>query len=201
MKKNKIILASASPRRSDILRSLGIDFIKFPVDIDESPLKGELPEHYVKRISEDKAIKASEKKRGVIISGDTIVWKDRFLGKPKNRKEAEMMLRELSGTEHYVFSGISILDNREQLKIITEISKTKVVFHDLSEEEIDFYLDTSEPMDKAGAYGIQGFGGIFIKEIHGSYYNVVGFPVDLFYKLLKRLKIEEFLIKERTTSS
>ncbi len=188
MGNNKIILASLSPRRAELLELLNIPFEKFPVDIDESPKKNELPEIYVKRIAENKVKQASKKRKGIIIGADTIVWKNCFLGKPINKEEAKNMLRILSGSEHFVYSAIAVLNN--QNKLISDVSKTKVIFNKLSEKEIDLYIKTGEPMDKAGAYGIQGLGGIFIKEIQGSYYNVVGFPLDIFYKLMKKTGVD-----------
>ncbi len=190
MKKNKLILASASPRRSEILNMFGIKFEIFPVDIDETPFKNESPEIYVKRVAETKVLEASKNRKGIIIGADTIVWKNGFLGKPENKADAENMLKKLSDSSHFVYSAVSVMDADNNKKVQTSISKTMVVFHKLSEEEIALYIQTGEPMDKAGAYGIQGKGGVFIKEIHGSYYNVVGFPIDLVYKSLKNFGIE-----------
>ena len=186
---SEIILASASPRRAEILRNIGLEFQVKSFEIDESPYEKEHPEDYVKRISEEKlkeALKFFKDNKYIIITADTVVYKDKFLQKPKSKKEAIDMLRLISGTDHYVYSAISVSKNH---KILTKLSKTKVVFHKMSNEEINWYVNTGEPMDKAGAYGIQGLGSLFIKKIEGSYHNVVGFPIDVFYNIIKELNI------------
>jgi septum formation protein len=190
MKNDKIILASASPRRAELLDMFEVDFEIFSVNIDETPLKNEQPEVYVKRVAENKVFEAGKKRKGIIIGADTIVWKEGFLGKPKNKDEAKNMLRKLSASSHFVYSAVAIMNTNTDKTVKSYLSKTMVVFHELSEEEIELYIKTGEPMDKAGAYGIQGKGGVFIKEIQGSYYNVVGFPIDLVYRLLKDFGIE-----------
>jgi septum formation protein len=190
MKNDKIILASASPRRAELLDMFEVDFEIFSVNIDETPLKNEQPEVYVKRVAENKVFEAGKKRKGIIIGADTIVWKEGFLGKPKNKDEAKNMLRKLSASSHFVYSAVAIMNTNTDKIVKSYLSKTMVVFHELSEEEIGLYIKTGEPMDKAGAYGIQGKGGVFIKEIQGSYYNVVGFPIDLVYRLLKDFGIE-----------
>jgi len=184
-----IVLASSSPRRANLLKKLDINFIKKPVSVNEKPLVNEKPENYVQRISEEKAKKASVGANGVIIAADTIVWKNgNFLGKPSSKEQAIKLLSYLSDTYHFVFTGITILDKRDN-SLYSEYSKTKVYFYPLSEQEMNLYIQTGEPMDKAGAYGIQGFGGLFIKSIKGSYYNVVGFPIDIFYNMMLKIGI------------
>ena len=186
---DKIILASASPRRAEILKNIGLEFKVKSFEIDESPYEKEHPEDYVKRISEGKlkeALKFFKDNKYIIITADTVVYKDKFLQKPKSKKEAIDMLRLISGTDHYVYSAISVSKNH---KILTKLSKTRVVFHNMNDEEINWYVNTGEPMDKAGAYGIQGLGSIFIKRIEGSYHNVVGFPIDVFYNIIKEMNI------------
>ncbi len=186
---NEILLASASPRRAEILKILGIEFTIKAVDIDETPFERETPNAYVKRISETKNLKAREIYNfPVIITADTVVYKNGFLQKPRNKNEAFLMLKKLSGDSHYVYSAVTISTSKGKKE--TEISKTKVIFHKLTDDEIKWYIKTGEPLDKAGAYGIQGKGSIFIKSIEGSYHNVVGFPVDLFYKIAKKLNIK-----------
>ncbi len=186
---SEILLASASPRRAEILKTIGINFSVKSVNIDETPFGKENPNTYVKRISKAKNQKAREIYNfPVIITADTVVYKNGFLQKPKNEEEAFSMLKKLSGDCHYVYSAVTISTSKGEIK--TEISKTKVIFHKLTDDEIKWYIKTGEPLDKAGAYGIQGKGSIFIKAIEGSYHNVVGFPVDLFYKITKKLNIK-----------
>jgi len=189
----KWILASKSPRRIEILYRIGINPIIFPVKIEERKFKGEEPHEYVLRLSKQKAEEAANCfSSGIVIGADTIVVLDnKFLRKPRDEREAKRILKLLSGKKHFVYTGITLL-KIEDKKIVSGYEKSKVYFIELSPEMIDWYVRTKEPMDKAGAYGIQGKAGIFIKKIEGCYFNIVGFPLNLFYRLTKKLGINIF---------
>jgi septum formation protein len=184
-----LILASASPRRAELLRAAGIVFEAVPVDIDETPLPAELPEAHVRRLAEEKALAGARRRPGATVLGaDTVVVVDnRILGKPRDAGDAAAMLRTLSGREHLVMTGVSVI--RESAGQgpggSTHVEYTKVQFSPLSEEEISWYVTSGEPMDKAGAYAIQGLASRFVDRIDGSYSNVVGLPVALVYRLVK----------------
>jgi len=189
----RVILASKSPRRKEILEMVGIKFDVISSDLEESYFNNEGPRHLVKRLSRDKVFKVaknlSEKRETLIIGADTIVlFNGEILGQPKEYKDAKRMLSLLQGKKHRVFTGISVL--KEGSEIVSDFSKSVVEFYPMSEEEIDWYISTKEPFDKAGSYGVQGIGAFFIKKINGSYHNVMGFPIDLFYKLIKRLNVD-----------
>lgn len=180
----KIILASQSPRRAELLATIGVRFKTQPGYIDESVNPGEPPADYIMRISRAKALEvASRNDSGLIIAADTIVVIDgQILGKPSDEEDARRMLRELSWRWHEVMTSVSLLDvatGKEASDYIT----TRVRFAEMKEHEIDWYVSTGEPMDKAGAYGIQGKGGLFVEEIAGNYHNVVGLPLTLVYRL------------------
>ncbi len=189
----RVILASKSPRRKEILEMVGIKFDVISSDLEESYFNNEGPRHLVKRLSRNKVFKVakslSEKRETLIIGADTIVlFNGEILGQPKEYKDAKRMLSLLQGKKHRVFTGISVL--KEGSEIVSDFSKSVVEFYPMSEEEIDWYISTKEPFDKAGSYGVQGIGAFFIKKINGSYHNVMGFPIDLFYKLIKRLNVD-----------
>ena len=180
-----IILASASPRRRELLRQIGIDFTIDPADVDERVLPGESPEAYAVRVALDKArIAAQRAGTGVVIAADTIVVLDNaILGKPSDDEDAERMLMMLSGRTHQVITGIAIMDPAAG-KTLTRTSTTNVRFRELSPDEIRWYVRTGEPLDKAGAYGIQEKGSLFISRIEGCYFNVVGLPLSLLGEML-----------------
>jgi len=180
-----IILASASPRRRELLRQIGIDFTVDPADVDERVLPGESPEAYAVRVALDKArIAAQRAGTGVVIAADTIVVLDNvILGKPSDDEDAERMLMMLSGRTHQVITGIAIMDPAAG-KTLTRTSTTNVRFRELSPDEIRWYVRTGEPLDKAGAYGIQEKGSLFISRIEGCYFNVVGLPLSLLGEML-----------------
>lgn len=182
------ILASRSPRRRYLLEQAGLSFSVIPGSIDETSVPISSPEIYVKVLSEAKAHNVSEKyPEKWVIGADTIVVKDRtILGKPDSIVEARTMLKQLSGQTHEVFTGYSIYCKKKRRKF-SETVKTEVFFKDLSDQEIEWYIHTAEPFDKAGAYAIQGLGTFLVKSINGSYTNVVGLPV---------CEVIEFLIKE-----
>jgi septum formation protein len=188
MKKNTIILASNSPRRKDLLHQVGIEFITAPADVDERQLPGEPPEEYALRVAADKAKTAAKRAGdGLIIAADTIVvLDDRVLGKPSDAQEAESMLGTLSGRMHHVITGLVVLDavsNRMTAKAVD----TKVWFRKLTASEIRSYVASGEPLDKAGAYGIQGLGALLVERIEGCYFNVVGLPLSILSELLTNI--------------
>ena len=186
----RIILASASPRRSEILKNLGIDFEVIVSDADESKIdKNSVPVPiYVQELALIKATAVAEKlkiKSGLIISADTVVCLDgQVLGKPKNDEDAVKMLSMLSGKCHSVFSGICVMDAKN-LKSVCSKEETKVYFDELTDEEIRNYVKTGEPSDKAGAYAVQGMGALFTKKVEGDFFNVIGLPIKKLSEILK----------------
>lgn len=185
-----VFLASKSPRRKKMLEMMGIDFCILSIDMHEEIIETQSPESNVKRIATDKCnLALNQIENGIVITADTIVVIDnKIIGKPFDKIDAEKILRILSGRSHYVFTGFSIA-NKTNNKIITDFAKTKVTFKDLSTKEINDYIDTGSPMDKAGAYGIQDdFGAVFVEKISGCYYNVIGFPVSKIYQALNKMK-------------
>ncbi len=185
----KIYLASSSPRRKKLLEQIGLEFEVLKFTTPESIKKNEKPIDIVKRISLEK-LEAAKKKinSGIIITADTIVvFNKQILGKPNNKKDAFRILNLLSGNTHYVYTGFSIF-NSQNLKTFSEYEKTSVKFRKLCKAEIQEYIETGSPMDKAGAYGIQDdFGAVFVQKINGCYYNVVGLPLSKFYNALNRI--------------
>jgi len=183
-----LILASKSPRRRYLLEQAGLSFSVIPSDIDETAIPLSPPEIYVKVLSEAKAESIAKKyPEKWVIGADTIVLKDGVvLGKPGSIDEARSMLKKLSGEVHQVFTGYSILCKSKN-RIFSETVQTEVFFKNLTDEEIEWYIHTKEPFDKAGAYAIQGLGTFLVKRINGSYTNVVGLPV---------CEVIEFLIQE-----
>lgn len=183
---NKILLASKSPRRIDMLdKYCELEIV--PAQIEEVCHTKLNPQEFVMALSLKKALYVADKedKKGIIIAADTIVYKDNILEKPTDREDAYRMIKSLSGSVHYVYTGFSIIDERIPLRII-DYDMTEVEFFNLDDDQINSYLDTGEYADKAGAYGIQGFGELLVKSIKGSYANVVGLPIG---------KINEILIK------
>lgn len=189
LKKEDIILASKSPRRAFLLRQVGLKFRQIASNILEVE-NGMSPEEFVLYYSMKKADEIFKRcPDSFVIGADTtVLLENTVLGKPQNREEAKRFLQMLSGNRHIVLTGVSILCKNNH---ISDIEKTKVYFNHISEEDIEEYLATNEPMDKAGAYGIQGFGSQFIKKIDGCYFNVMGFPIPLFYKMCKSIIIEK----------
>ncbi|MGD8777762.1 MAG: Maf family protein [Ignavibacteria bacterium] len=179
-------LASKSPRRRKLLKLLGFPFKSFSVDLHEEILDGEHPVKTVKRLSNDKMNLAEKKvKEGIILCADTIVVLNKqIIGKPKNKKDAERILKLLSGKTHNVYTGYTLHNNTNGRKI-TGYEKTRVTFRELTNMEIIDYIQTGSPMDKAGAYGYQDdFGSVFVKKINGCYYNVIGLPISSVYHSL-----------------
>jgi septum formation protein len=175
---DSIVLASESPRRVDILRTLGISFSIIPPDIDETKLKDETPQEFVARISYEKANKVGQHfpDKWVIAADTIVVLKGKVLGKPKNERDAFNMLRTLRGKWHKVITGYCILNLLKNV-VYRDIVETKVFLRHMTDDEITRYIKTSEPMGKAGSYAVQGKGGYMVKEIKGSYTNVVGLPI------------------------
>jgi len=186
--KTEVILASASPRRSELLESAGIAFQVVPGEIDESPLPGELPADHVQRLSREKAIDVAERTEGrYFIGADTIVVCDgEIMGKPKDSADAFRMLRKLSGIPHEVITGYTVYDKKRD-GFLTAAVTTKVYFKSLRDEEIDAYIATGCPFDKAGAYAIQGGAAYMVRKIDGSYSNVVGLPLCEVVETLQRM--------------
>ncbi len=187
-----IILASASERRAELLKKITSNFKIKVSNFEESdiPFSGSC-EDYVMALARGKAmdITSGVKKPAAIIGCDTVVYfNGKVLGKPKDNEEAFQMLSDLSGNTHEVYSGVAVI-NTETQEISTEFVRTEVKFSKLSEEEINNYIETGEPFDKAGAYGIQGAAAIFVEEIKGCYYNVVGLPVNKLYYMLREMGV------------
>ena len=185
---SNIILASSSPRRADLLKTIGVGFELVPSNINERPHQDEAPADYIIRLARAKVIDAARKRdSGLVIGADTIVVLDgRILGKPRDEDDASRMLKLLSGRWHAVMTGVALYDAATRREV-ADYDKTLVRFAQLSDKEIDWYVKTGEPMDKAGSYAIQERGAMFVEEIAGNYHNVVGLPVTLLYRLSKRM--------------
>lgn len=188
----KIVLASASERRHELLKRIIDDFEIIVSNFDEDTVKfnGDC-EAYVNQLALEKAKEVSRRLNNeeIIIGCDTVVVHEgRILGKPKDSEHAYKMLKSLSGNVHKVFSGIAVV-NTLSGEVKTKAVCTDVFFSELSEKQINDYIISGEPMDKAGAYGIQGYGGIFVEKIHGCYYNVVGLPINTLYYMLKEMGV------------
>lgn len=184
-----LVLASQSIRRSEILDQIGIEYTVCPSGFDEESIKIDDPIEYVETLAFKKAesVPCSKGNDVLILGADTVVVIDQhILEKPNSVDEAKKYLRMLSGREHQVYTGVSLIRIQDQ-KTITTHQMTTVVFDVLSEDDIEFYTSTKEPFDKAGGYGIQGIGARFVKEIHGDYLNVVGLPANLVIKMLKEM--------------
>jgi septum formation protein len=183
----KIILASASPRRAEILRTVGWPFEALPVQIDESRRAAEDAAGYVQRLAREKAEAAAAQVREMtIVAADTtVVIDDHILEKPADHDDAMRMLRLLNNRWHEVLTGVAVID-RATLQTRNAHERTAVKFAAMSDEDIEWYVAMGEPMDKAGAYAIQGLGARFIEGIKGDYFNVVGLPVRLLYELIDR---------------
>ena len=178
-----IILASRSPRRIHLLHQIGLSFTVQESGVDEHISDGIAPEEVVRRLSLEKASRVAERLHdGIVIGADTIVVLDgKILGKPSSKGEAISMLSQLGGKTHTVFTGFALIDVESQ-KSYVDYEKTEVTFRRLSNEEIESYVESGSPMDKAGAYGIQDdYGAVFVERINGCFYTVVGFPLSKFY--------------------
>jgi septum formation protein len=187
------ILASASPRRREILQSVGLNFKIIPANVNEDYLTGESPRQHVKRLSFNKAMAVAEKyQKAWVLGADTIVVIDgMILGKPKNKVQAKNMLEKLSGRHHKVFTGVTI-SHMESAISKTQVIQSTVRFKTISPEEMKWYINCDEPYDKAGGYAIQGKGAYFIRSIRGSYTNVIGLPLCEVLETLIGLKAIDF---------
>lgn len=203
----RLVLASGSPRRRELLAGLGLDFSVRPVDLDETPLPGELPEPYVLRLARAKATHRGEPGE-VVLAADTVVALhedspeegppgEALLGKPEDEEDARRMLRRLSGREHRVFTGVAVWDpGRDRLEAGVEV--TRVAFAAMDRDEIGWYTASGEPLDRAGAYAIQGLAALFVEGITGNYSNVVGLPLPLVYRLTRAVGVDFKALSRRT---
>ena len=187
---NAIVLASESTRRVDILRTLGVSFSIIPPDIDEKKKPYESPKDYVLRVAYEKAQKVGNlfPDKWIIGADTVVVHRGRVLGKPKTEDDAFIMLKRLKRSWHKVYTGYCVLNVSRQI-VYQDVAETKVFIKDLTDEEIGRYIRTSEPFDKAGSYAVQGKGGYMVKEIRGSYTNVVGLPICEITEVLLSLGI------------
>lgn len=179
-----LVLASRSPRRREILQMAGIPFVVRPMEVDETPLPGEAARDYVTRIAREKASAAAAPGEIVLGADTTIVVHGEILAKPLDAADARRMLQLLSGQRHEVLTGICL---RSASRVIEDCGETSVWFAPLSSKEIEDYAASGEPMDKAGAYAIQGLASKFIQRIEGSYFNVMGLPVAMVYRHLREM--------------
>ena len=192
----KLILASASPRRAEILTAVGWKFEKHAAEVDETELPNEKPADYVQRLAGEKAAAVAEKyKNQLVLGADTIVViENQIVGKPKDLADARKMLRMLSGNWHEVLTGVAIVKDKE---ISIGLQRTRVKFAQLVEAEIEFLIERGEPLDKAGAYAVQAQAALFIEQIKGDYWNVVGLPVSLVYELVAQINAKTNAKKNR----
>lgn len=187
----ELILASSSPRRSDLLKQLGLKFRTMVCEVDESPPQGMSPFELVQLLAVKKAMAVARLlEDGIVIGADTlVVLNGQPLGKPADGEEAVEMLKRLRGTGHEVCTGVALVDAATR-KVQVEIERTCVFFRTLEEEEIRRYVATGEPLDKAGAYAVQGLAAVFIKGIEGCYTNVVGLPLAKLAEMLRQFGYE-----------
>jgi septum formation protein len=186
----RVVLASASPRRRDLLANLGVEFVVREPDIDESPLDDEAPSDYVRRLASAKAVAVSSAADELVIAADTTVDVDEHIvGKPADTGEAESMLRRLSGRTHRVHTGVAVRHGGREL---VEVCTTLVTFVPVDDTAIQWYLATDEPMGKAGAYALQGAGAALVSGVEGSVSNVVGLPMHIVIDLASRLGVDLF---------
>ena len=187
----KFILASSSPRRRELLASIGVEFDVIPSNVPEEHRRGEAPEEYVARLSRDKAqaIAPQHPDRWIIAADTTVLLGDQLLEKPTDKADAARMLTAIAGKTHVVYSGVTLQNARRNYRD-TRVAETEVRMLALSPEDIAWYVASGEPLDKAGAYAAQGIGGIFIDSIHGSYTNVVGLPLALLFQMMRKAGID-----------
>jgi septum formation protein len=185
-----LILASASPRRAEILEQIGVSFQIVPADIDETPMSQELPIDYVQRMAQEKAKRVIDSVAGssmVVLGADTsVVLGSKIYGKPKNSEEALAMLADLSGKTHQVLTAVAMGDNQ---RCVIKLSATDVKFRELDPRECLDYWKTGEPSDKAGSYAIQGLGAVFVEKISGSFSGVMGLPIEQTSQLLQKFNV------------
>jgi septum formation protein len=182
-----LVLASQSPRRRELLSILGLAFTVTSASLDEIPLPGETPEAFAARAAREKGLEvASRVSQSVILSADTVVTIDgEILGKPVNEEDAARMLKKLSGRDHWVITAVTVVNQIRQ-ETLEGLERTQVWFKPLTDEQIRDYIRRENVLDKAGAYGIQGYAGVYISKIEGNYFNVMGLPLPLVHELLCR---------------
>jgi nucleoside triphosphate pyrophosphatase len=180
----RVVLASASPRRRDLLTLIGIPHEVRPADVDESPRDGESPSAYVERLAREKATALGDRDAVAIGSDTTVVVDDEVLAKPESKADAARMLRRLSGRSHVVLTGVAVAWRG---RVESAVEAVDVTFRELSDEDIERYVATGEPMDKAGSYGIQGYGATIVSRVNGDYFAVMGLPVNRMVRLLEQL--------------
>jgi septum formation protein len=187
----RFVLASSSPRRRELLKSIGLEFDVVPSHIPEQRADGETPEEYVARLSREKARAIGEKHpdRWIIAADTTVVLGDQVLEKPVDDADAKRMLSAISGDTHVVFTGVT-LRRIQPVYTDTHVTATEVRMLPMTSHDIDWYVATGEPRDKAGAYAAQGLGGMFIDSIHGSFTNVVGLPLASLFQMLRKAGID-----------
>jgi septum formation protein len=180
-----LVLASRSPRRAELLERLGLRFEVLPAEIDESYVDHEMPADHAERLAREKAFAIAQRRpESLVVGSDTIVvLGSDVLGKPRDERDAVAMLQRLSGREHQVFTGVAVAN---QGRVESDLERVSVRFRRLSQRECEEYVATSEPMDKAGAYGIQGFGSALVERIDGDYFAVMGLPVVRTLELISR---------------
>ncbi len=190
---SSLVLASTSPRRKELLQQIGVKFTQLSIDINEDVAEAESAEHYVLRLAKEKSaagfelLSTSEKATRIVLAADTtVVCEGNILAKPETLEHSKEILRQLSGREHLVMSAIGI---HSQDRALQEVVTTKVKFRKISDAEIEAYWQSGEPQDKAGSYGIQGLGAVFVESITGSYSNVVGLPLCETAQLLNQFNI------------
>lgn len=186
----QLILASQSPRRKQLLESLGLNIKCLPVDIDETPHKDENPKIYCERMAKEKAQRAfaiDDSDLPILASDTIVVFDNQILGKPRDEIHAKSTLKKLSGKTHYVMTSVAMMNSK---KFLQKLSISKVQFKEISDTEINSYIMTKEPMDKAGSYGIQGYAGIWAKSIEGSYSGIMGLPLYETNELLINFNIK-----------
>jgi len=184
----RVVLASSSPRRHQLLDLIGVEHDVKPADVDETYTPGELPDHYAERLARAKAeLVAALNRDSVVVGADTIVVADgKVLGKPRDEADATRMLKLLSGRGHIVMTAVAVAHDAST---VSTVEKVSVTFRDLSDEEIASYIATGEPMDKAGAYGIQGYGATIVRRIDGDYFAVMGLSLIRLVELFAQLGI------------
>ena len=184
----RLVLASGSPRRAEILGAVGWPFEAQAADVDETLRAGESPHGYVERLAREKAARVARARLfGLVLGADTVVvCEGEILGKPRDDDDARRMLRLLSGRWHDVLTGVALV-RAEDSRAEVAHARTRVRFTRMTDKEIDWYVGTSEPADKAGAYAVQGRAALFIEKIEGDYWNVVGLPVRLVYRLMREI--------------
>ena len=187
----KLILASASPRRRELLAAIGLDFEVIPSHVPEVRGEGEAPEEYVARLSREKAaaIAREHPTRWVIAADTTVLLGDQLLEKPADAADAMRMLGTIAGRTHIVYTGVTV-QNLQREYHDTRVAESEVRMLPLSDRDVEWYVATGEPLDKAGAYAVQGIGAMFIDSVHGSYTNVVGLPLATLFQMLRKAGID-----------